>query len=53
METSGLHEAFLAESVEDIRAIDDIIIKDACRLESDIYCLLLLYLFVIGYALRL
>ena len=35
-----LHEVFLAEGVQDIIPLDDIIIKDACRLESDIYCLL-------------
>ena len=35
-----LHEIFLAEGVQDIIPLDDIIIKDACRLESGIDCLL-------------
>ena len=35
-----LHEVFFAECVQDIIPLDDIIIKDACRLDSDVYCLL-------------
>ena len=35
-----LHEVFFAECVQDIITFDDIIIKDTCRLEPGVDCLL-------------